>query len=333
MNQRRATVLGGGAWGCAIANFLADRDYDVLVWCREADLVLQINQSQKNEVYLPGLSLHHSIQASTDLEKAALHSDLIFEAIPVTYLRSVLQTFKGYDQGHRWVVLSKGIEQHTLALPTQIIETVLKPKALAVLVGPTFARDLIEKQFSAAVLASDDDSLRGELMSALPNHYFNLYPSRDIIGVQVAGAIKNVLALAVGIARGAGCKDNTIAYLLTVGMEEMAELLVFFGGQKSTMYGLAGLGDMLLTCTGSLSKNQRAGILLGQGKSFNDVCEQLKTIPEGFNTAQSLAVLMEREKIYFPILAATQRFISGDQSLEQFFKKVLTASVPGQSTL
>jgi glycerol-3-phosphate dehydrogenase (NAD(P)+) len=333
MNQSKATVLGGGAWGCAIANLLADRGYDVLVWCREAEIVCQINKAHENPIYLAGLSLHPSVHATDDLEEAAHHSDLIFEAVPVAYLRSVLQAFKVYHQGHRWVVLSKGMEQHSFALPTQIIEEVVKPIAIAVLVGPTFARDLIEKQFSAAVLASTDDAFRGELMAALPNHYFNLYPSRDVVGVQVAGAIKNVLALAVGIARGAGCKDNTIAYLLTTGMEEMAELLVFFGGDRATMYGLAGLGDMLLTCTGGLSKNQRAGNLLGQGKSLSDVREELKTMPEGVNTAQSLAVLMEREKIYFPILAATQRFVAGEKSLEQFFKSVLRVSIPGQPSL
>lgn len=319
----RATVLGGGAWGCAVATLLADRGYDVLVWCREPDIADQINKTHTNSTYLPGLTLHDRVKATTDLGLAAQHANLVFEAIPVAYLRSVLQTFKTYNKNHRWVILSKGMEQHSFALPTQIVDSVLKPIATAVMVGPTFARDLVEKQFSAAVLASTDDAFRNELMAVLPTHYFTLFPSRDVVGVQVAGAVKNVLALAVGIAKGAGCKDNTIAYLLTVGMEEMAELVAFFGGDRATMYGLAGLGDMLLTCTGSLSKNQRAGNLLGQGKSISDVREELKTLPEGINTAQSLAVLMEREKIFFPILAATQRFIAENQSLEQFFKAVL----------
>jgi glycerol-3-phosphate dehydrogenase (NAD(P)+) len=318
-----ATVLGGGAWGCAIANVLADRGYDVLIWCREPEIAQEINTSHTNSTYLPGLTLHHKIHATNDLAIAAHHADLVFEAIPVAFLRTVLTTFKPYQRGHRWVILSKGIEQQSFALPSQIVQEVLGSPAFAVLAGPTFARDLIERQFSAAVLASTDEALRNELIAAMTTYYFALFASHDPVGVQVAGAIKNVLALAVGIAKGAGCKDNTIAYLLTTGMEEMAELLTFFGGTRTTMYGLAGLGDMLLTCTGSLSKNQRAGTMLGEGKKVADVLVALKTLPEGLNTAHSLTIFMQREKIYFPILAATQKFIAGHSSLEQFFQEVL----------
>ncbi|MBM3886884.1 NAD(P)H-dependent glycerol-3-phosphate dehydrogenase [Candidatus Dependentiae bacterium] len=323
----RATVLGGGAWGCAIASLLANRGYDVVLWCREQEIADEINNHHTNSVYLAGLKLPASVKATTDLREAAQHADLVFEAIPVAFLRSVLQAFKHYHNNHRWVILSKGIEQHSFALPSQILEDILKPKAIGVLVGPTFARDLVEKQFSAAVFASLDEAFVNELRATLPTYYFALFPSRDVIGVQVAGAIKNVLALAVGIAKGAGCKDNTIAYLLTLGMEEMAQVLSFFCGDRLTMYGLAGLGDMLLTCTGGLSKNQRAGYLLGQGKTLHDVLAELKTLPEGINTAQSLAVLMEREKLFFPILAATQRFIAHDHSLETFFASVLRGPV------
>lgn len=325
MVEKRATILGGGAWGCAIANLLADCGYNVLLWCREQEIADEINTHHTNSIYLPGLALHKQVHATTDLSQSAAYSDLVFEAVPVAYLRSVLFSFKPYQNKHRWIVLSKGIEQHSFALPTTIIQEILNPSAMAVIAGPTYARDLVERQFSAATLATPDDALRGELMAAVAPYYFNLFPSRDMVGVQVAGAIKNVLALAVGIAKGAGCKDNTIAYLLTAGMEEMAGVLAFFGGERSTMYGLAGLGDMLLTCTGSLSKNQRAGVLLGQGKNREDVRAELKTLPEGMNTAQSLAVLMDREKLFFPILAATQRFVAGHDSLEAFFKAVLTA--------
>lgn len=316
-------VLGGGAWGCAIANLLADRNCDVLLWCREQEVADEINRQHRNSVYLAGLQLHSRVKATTDLAAAANHSELIFEAIPVAYLRSVLHAFKPYQTNHRWVVLSKGIEQHSFALPSQIIEETIKPSAVAVIAGPSYARDLVELQFTAAVLASADEELSRDLLRILPCYYFCLIPSRDVAGVQVAGAVKNVLALAVGIAKGAGCKDNTIAFILTRGMEEMAGILMFFGGERLTMYGLAGLGDMLLTCTGSLSKNQRAGVLLGQGKSPADVRAEFKTMPEGVNTAQSLAVLMDREGLSFPIMTATQRFITGNDSIEDFFKLVL----------
>lgn len=318
-----ATVLGSGAWGCAVADLLSNAGYDVLIWCREQEVADEITLQHTNSMYFPGVILNKKIRATTDLSLVAKHSDLIFEAIPVAFLRMVLQSFKSLQQGHRWVVLSKGIEQNSFELPTQIIKEVLGAPVVGILSGPTYARDLVEKQFSAAVLASDSEDLLRELSTNVSTFYFKLISSCDVIGVQVVGAIKNVLAIAVGIAKGAGCKDNTIAYLLTSGMEEMGQAIVFFGGKQVTMYGLAGLGDILLTCTGSLSKNQRAGYLLGQGKTLADVQAEIKTLPEGINTARSLAVLMEREKLYFPILAETYNFISGEISLEDFFKKIL----------
>ena len=318
-----ATVLGSGAWGCAVADLLAHGGYDVLLWCREQEVADEINQHHINTLYFSGVTLNKKIRATTDLEFAARHSDLIFEAIPVAYLRATLQAFKPLQKGQRWVVLSKGIEQGSFKLPAQIINEVLGQAAVGIISGPTYARDLVEKQFSAAVLASNNEALLGELMGTVPTYYFKLFPSSDIIGVQVVGAIKNVLALAVGIAKGAGCKDNTVAYLLTAGMEEMAQVATFFGGKQATMYGLAGLGDILLTCTGGLSKNQRAGYLLGQEKTLADVQAEIKTLPEGVNTSQSLAIFMDQEKLYFPILSATHSFIAGEITLEDFFKKIL----------
>lgn len=318
-----AIVLGGGAWGCAVADLLASCGYSVLLWCREQEVADSINQRHVNPLYFADVELNKKIRATTDLEVAASYANLIFEAVPVAYLRMTLQAFKPFQQGHRWVVLSKGMEQGTFKLPTQIITEILGPVSVGIISGPTYARDLVEKQFSAAVLASDHDALLGELVGAISTYYFKLFASSDVVGVQIVGAIKNVLALAVGIAKGAGCKDNTVAYILTAGMEEMAQVATFFGGKQATMYGLAGLGDILLTCTGGLSKNQRAGFLLGQGKTLAGVQAEIKTLPEGVNTAQSLADLMEREKLYFPILSATNSFIVGEISLEDFFKKIL----------
>ena len=321
--KQAVTILGSGAWGCALAEVLAHRGNDVLMWCRESAIATEIATLHTNSTFLHGLTFHEKIKTTTDLKCAAQHSDLIFEAIPVAFLQSMLEQFKPFQNNHRWVILSKGIEQNAFFLPSHILDSVLGSVVKAILSGPTYARDLIERHFSAAILASHDELFRSELIHLLASHYFHLVPSRDLEGVQIAGAIKNVLALAIGIARGAGCKDNTLAFMMTAGMEEIAELIEFFGGDRRTTYGLAGLGDALLTCMGSLSKNQRAGVLFGQGKTLAQVNQELTTLPEGVNTAQALVRFMEREGLHFPILAATYHFIFEGCGLDRFFKLVL----------
>jgi glycerol-3-phosphate dehydrogenase (NAD(P)+) len=299
---KRVTVLGAGAWGCAFADLLATNGMDVTLWSYEPEVASAINTTHVNHRYLDGLTLHHSITATASLDQALADPDYIFEAVPVLYLRATLERVAATNapsaQRACWVLLSKGLENETFMLPSQILDNVLGVQTRkAVIGGPNFARDLVQHALTATTLACNNQADAAELIAMLKNNFFKPYLSNDIIGVQVAGAAKNVLALAAGMAHGAGYKDNTIAFLLTQGLEEIAQLIVLLGGERQTTYSLAGLGDMLLTCTSTLSKNYRAGFLLGQGVQLNALTQHMPVIPEGINTTRSVQHLLEKHNL------------------------------------
>ena len=271
--KKQVTVLGAGAWGTAIANLLAHNGHPVLLWCYEENVAYEIKTLGTNFAYLPNIQLNERIMPITSLYEAVSSSTWIFETVPVKFLRGIVtQAQEAVSPQATWVVLSKGIEHETLLVPTQIIENVLGASTkTAVLAGPNFAKELADKQFTATTIASHDQVILSELYQMLVNHYFRPFSNNDPIGVQVASAIKNVLALAAGICFGSGCKDNTIAYLLTHGLAEIGLIAQHYGGKAETMYGLSGLGDMILTCNGTLSKNLRAGRLFAQGRSLGEI--------------------------------------------------------------
>ena len=309
-NSEQIAVLGAGAWGTAVSQLLADNGHEVLLWCYEPLVAQTIQNSRINETYLSGVKLHERITATTDLSQIASCS-WVFEAIPVAFLRAVVQQAKNFvSPVATWVILSKGIEHDTLMLPCAIVQDVMgKEVKVAVFAGPTFAKELAEKQFTATALASNDDCVLQALYNLLANRYFRPFGTNDLIGAQVGGAIKNVLALAVGLAHGSGYKDNTVAYLLTRGLSEIGLLATHLGGKRETVYGLSGLGDMILTCTGSLSKNLKAGRLVAQGSSLDDLVTIFKTLPEGINTVQSVQQLTERNQFQAPLCNAVYEII------------------------
>jgi glycerol-3-phosphate dehydrogenase (NAD(P)+) len=310
MNIEQIAILGAGAWGTAVAQLLADNGSQVLLWCYEPEVAQAINDTRLNKSYLPGVLLHENIIPTTSLAQA-LACRWIFEAIPVKFLRAIITQAEPFvSEESIWVILSKGIEHDSLFFPAEIVRDVLgKQSKIAIFAGPTFARELAEKQFTATHIASSDETILQALYNLLANHYFRPFGTTDVIGVQVGGALKNVLALASGLAQGSGHKDNTIAYLLTRGLGELALVAQHLGGKMETVYGLSGLGDMILTCTGSLSKNLKAGKLLAQGSSLNDLVAVFKTLPEGINTVQSMHQLIMRDNLELPLLKAVYEII------------------------
>lgn len=307
----KITILGAGAWGTAFATLLAHNGHRVTLWCYEQDVADAINQDHENKKYLPDIKLPENISATSSMHEALHNAALIFEAVPVMYMRQIFQQAKNHVlPSARWVLLSKGIEQHTLMLPAQILDDVFGIAVTkAVIGGPNFAKDLSRKALTATTIASADSALVSQLETLLANNYFITKRSSDLIAVHVGGAIKNVLALATGIARGAGYKENTIAYLLTEGLAEIATLAQHLGGKRETIYGLCGLGDMIVTCTGTLSKNLHVGTLLGEGKSLEQIKGLVPVMPEGINTTASLHELMKREGLHLPICKKTYDYI------------------------
>ncbi len=314
------TILGAGAWGSAIAHLLDTNGHKINLWCHEPEVVHEITSSKTNSRYLPGVTFSDNVYATNDLEQAVKSSEIILESIPVTFLRTITERTKPFvSDKASWVILSKGIEQETLLLPSQIIEDVFeKTVPHVILGGPNFAKELADKQFTASFIAGKDTALVREISNIIKNTYFKPVASDDPLGTQIAGALKNVLALIIGIAYGSGHKENTVAYLFTQGLKEIAMLTQHLGGKKETAYDLPGLGDMVLTCTGTLSKNLKAGRLLAQNRSLEDLKLNFQALPEGINTIQSVYQLIQANNLDLPLCQAAYGFIFKNAPFSNF---------------
>lgn len=321
---KEVTVLGEGAWGTAIACLLAHNGHQVRLWCHHAELVDIINNTHTNERFLPGIKLDKKIRATTSLQEVIEGAEWIFEAIPVKFLREVItkaQSWIHADQ--KWIVLSKGIEQETLLFPSQIIDDVCKKKVkTAAVVGPSFAIDLAQQQLTAVSVAATDKQLALKVYKLMANHYFRPYVTTDIIGVQVGAALKNVIALGIGMLDGARYGDNTRAFVLTRGLAEIAHMSVMLGGKQKTVYGLSGVGDLLLSCTSTLSRNLMIGRELGKGKSLTTIGNHLETMPEGINTVQSLYQLLQKKDVAFPLFRGIYHMIFMNVSVKDFLHDI-----------
>lgn len=324
--MKTVSVIGEGAWGTAVATLLAHNGYTVKLWCQDPKVADQIVRTRVNEKYLSGITLDEKIKPTTDLRMAMCDTELIFEAIPVKYLRSVIsQARVCVSPDQTWVVLSKGIEQNTLLLPTQIIDDVLghSPNKI-VMVGPSFALDLAQKQITAVVIAAQDCERGAELQRMLANNYFRPYISTDLMGAQAGAALKNVITLAIGMLDGAGYRDNAKAFLLTRGLHEMTELVVALGGKIETIYGLAGAGDLVLTATGTLSRNLNVGRILGQGKKLADIERAMGGTPEGINTVQAVHQMQRQKKLNLPICREIYEVIFSGKSVQAMLSDLMS---------
>ncbi len=323
--MKNVAVLGEGAWGTAVATLLAHNGYEVHIWCHDKSIVDQINNTHRNEQYLPGITLDTSIHATADMKEALCDSVWVFEAIPVKFLRSVLQQAKEcFEESQVWVVLSKGIEQETLLFPTQIIDDVFAIETKkTVFAGPSFAHDVATKQITAVTVAASDCELGIALQQLLANDYFRPYVTTDVIGVQAGAALKNVITLGIGMLDGAGYTDNAKAFLLTRGLHEMVQLVANVGGRQETVYGLSGVGDLVLTAMGKLSRNLEVGRRLGSGEKLEIILQQTGYIPEGINTVQSVYQLLTQQNLDLPICRGIYDVIFTETTLKDMLRSLM----------
>lgn len=323
--KKIVTVLGAGAWGTALSNLLADNGYDVVLWCHESNVVKDIESTRVNKDFLPGVSLHPKIIPTCDIQVAMQSSEFIFEAIPVKYIRAILALAKPYvSQNHKFIVTSKGIEQETNMLPSQILCDIFGAGSkVASIAGPNFAKDLVAKKLTACVVASKDTEFASLICTILKNNYFKPYVSSDINGVQVGGAIKNVFALAIGIAHSLDSGENTIAFLMTRCLVEMLYWVKYFGGNQETAYGLSGFGDLFLTCSSTVSKNFKFGRMLGQGHSLNELSNQFAAVPEGVNTLQTIKRIIDSEKLNLPVCLGTYEMVFEGKSFKYLLDGII----------
>ncbi len=319
--MKNVSVIGEGAWGTALASLLADNGYQVTLWCHDHDVAQQIRDTRKNNKYAPNFNLNKNIIPTTELREAFVNT-IIFFAIPVRYTRDILkQCASYYNQEQIWVMVNKGIEQETLLVPTQILNQVFNTQVNSVaLAGPSFAHDLMNKQPTGVVLSSLDNNLILEIKKLVENSYFFTQESRDILGVQLAAALKNIFALGMGILEGAGYGTNTQALFLTKSLEEIKKLILANKSSVETVYGLAGVGDLLLTCFGKQSRNRQFGMLIGQQKSIEEATKFFATAPEGLNTLKSIQELAKKLSCQLPICSAIYHIIFESQKPESIVK-------------
>ncbi len=316
--MKKVCVLGGGAWGTAFANLLAKNGCMVKLWCHEVNVVCQINTTNINQTFLPDITLSKNIQATTSLKDALQDAGYVFQAVPVQFLRSVLQSCKKFITKQQVLVsLSKGIENKTLLLPSQIVDDVFdfSPRKVAIS-GPSFAKDLATKCITSFDVASSDISLANNVAGLVKNDYCFPTVVDDFVGVQVGGACKNVLALLMGILDGAGCSDNTKVFIFMHCLEEIKLINNSFGAKEKTLYGLSGLGDIFLTCLGKHSRNLFVGRQIAQGKKIAEIIDDKNFVPEGINTTKSLYQFAQQNNLKVKIISATYEIIFEEKDFD-----------------
>lgn len=300
----KISVIGGGAWGTALACVAARREGIVTLWAREEDVVTAINETHENTGFLPGIKLGDTIRASSDIAQAA-EADVILMVPPAQFLRSVLSSLKPYLLPETVLVLcAKGIEQSTGLLMTEVAAEVVPGQAMAVLSGPTFAAEVARGLPTAVTIAADDVTHADYVAQTLGRQYFRPYVSDDAVGAEIGGAVKNVLAIACGIVAGRELGENARASLITRGMAEMLRFGEAKGATRETLMGLSGLGDLILTCSSLASRNMSLGAALGQGQTLDDVMGTRNTVAEGAFTAPILAKVAQGLGVDMPIVRA-----------------------------
>jgi glycerol-3-phosphate dehydrogenase (NAD(P)+) len=309
-------IIGGGAWGTALAQVSARAGLATTLWAREIDVVDTINGDRENRVFLPGVDLEASIRA-TDVMADLAGADFILAVVPAQHLRASLADFASHAHGDQPIVLcAKGIEANSLALMSEVLAQVLPDASPAVLSGPSFAGEVARGLPTAVTLAAGDADLARALASAIATPAFRPYLSDDLVGAQVGGAVKNVLAIACGIVEGRGLGRSAHAALMTRGFAELSRLAVALGGEAETVAGLCGLGDLILTCSSLQSRNMSVGVALGRGESLAEYLRDKLSVAEGVASAPAVAALAAKTAVDMPICAAVRAILAGEAHID-----------------
>jgi glycerol-3-phosphate dehydrogenase (NAD(P)+) len=331
----KLAVIGAGSWGTALAEHLARAGHQVSLWAREPEVVAGIRDDQRNPLFLSDLVVRDTIVATNDIGEAAHGATAIVFVVPVQFARAVLRDVRSHLAPETTVVsASKGIEVETLKRMDELVqdELALPPGAFVALSGPSFAREVAAGQPTAAVLAGHDHERLRSLQRAFSTGAFRFYTADDVVGVELAGALKNVIAIAAGMATGLQLGHNALAALLTRGLHEVTRLGVKLGGRPETFRGLAGMGDLVLTCTGALSRNRAVGERLGRGEPLADIVAG-REVAEGVATARAAGALARRHGVEMPITFAVEAIIEGGLPPEQAVVALMTRGLKDEAVL
>jgi glycerol-3-phosphate dehydrogenase (NAD(P)+) len=316
-------IIGAGSWGTALAIVLAPRFERIRLWAHETDLVERMAASRVNDIFLAGFRLPDNVEAVSDLGVALQGVGIVVGVMPSRFARAVYSSMLPHvDGGMRFVSATKGLENGTLLRMSEVAGSVLGKK-FAVLSGPTFAREVARGEPTAVVISADDRELAASIQREFSGPSFRLYTNDDPVGVEIAAALKNTIAIGAGICQGLGLGNNSIAALITRGLAEITRLAVAMGGQPRTLAGLAGLGDLVLTCTGELSRNRSVGIELAKGRKLGEIVSSMTMIAEGVETTPAARDLARKFNVDLPITEQMDSILRGDRSPREAIRDLM----------
>lgn len=323
-NQEKITIIGDGGYGTAMAMVLRSAGRPVKIWSYDAAYVDEMRRTRENSKFLPGYSLPEGIDFETDIVKAIEWADLVMTAVPSKFLRSVLSQAKGAAADRPVVSLTKGFDADSLMRPSEVVRECLGTDRVVVLSGPSNAGELAQGLPASVVVAADELETARRIQHMVTTPSFRVYASRDIVGVELAGALKNVIALAAGIIQGMKQGDNALAALVTRGLVEMTRLGVAMGGEAATFSGLAGMGDLVLTCITPHSRNRHVGLLLAQGRRLDDILAEMSGVPESVTTTELVLKLAEKHHVDMPICREVAEVLWKGKEPQKSLKELMT---------
>lgn len=301
--MKKISVLGAGSWGTALAMLLDENGHDVTIWSIDSKEVKMLSEEREQKEKLPGIKLSERIQVTNDLEEAMKGREILVFAVPSVFVRSTAKSAAPYyEKGQIIIDVAKGIEETTLMRLSEIIEDEISDAIVCVLSGPSHAEEVARRIPTTVVIGAKNHAMAKELQNVFSNGWFRVYTSPDILGIELGGALKNVIALAAGMCDGLQFGDNSKAALITRGIAELSRLGVAMGGKPETFSGLSGVGDLIVTCTSSHSRNHNAGVLLGQGKTMQEAMDEVKMVVEGVYSAKAALMLATKYDVEIPII-------------------------------
>ncbi len=329
--MKRLAVVGGGSWGTALAIVLAPRFPEVRLWVYEPDLAERMARTRVNDLFLPGFELPPNVTPAADLRSSVEGADIVLSVMPSDHVRRVYtEMLPWLEPEMLFVSATKGIEQGSLKRMSEVIAEVLGARfapRIGVLSGPTFAREVARGEPAAVVISSADAALARTVQQAFAGPSLRLYTNSDPVGVELGASLKNVIAIAAGVCAGLGLGANTLAALITRGLAEITRLAVAAGGQARTLAGLAGLGDLVLTCTGDLSRNRTVGMELGRGRGLEEILAGMRMVAEGVHTTYAAVELAARLGVDMPITRQMHAVLSGERSPRESLRELMERSL------
>jgi glycerol-3-phosphate dehydrogenase (NAD(P)+) len=325
--MKRVSIIGAGTWGTALAITLARKGHTVTLWAYEREVVESIRSRHENELYLPGMKIPLGVSVSGSPADAVGGAEIVLFVTPSHVLRTLMTGFVAHLKPEMlFVSATKGIDTEQLMRMSEVILTTIRPRfepGLCVLSGPSFAKEVALGDPTAVVVASEDRELAAVVQREFSSTTFRLYSSTDVVGVEMGGAVKNVIAIAAGVVGGLGLGHNPTAALITRGLAEMTRLACACGARRETLSGLAGLGDLALTCTGDLSRNRRVGIELGKGRRLEEIVNSMRMVAEGVKTTRATLALAQRHGVEVPITQQVHRLLEGEISPREGIRELM----------